>query len=113
MFARAARSAVPRSRYWPARTALITSTIWPAPWASARMSTASLIARPVKPRSSRRTSVMRVRDSVAGSAGSPVNSGSAKWPDITRRAPAAIAARNGTSSRSAMADRERATTASS
>ena len=62
------------------------------------MSSASLIDTPAKPRSSRSVSVITVRDRVAGRVGSPVSAGTATWADIASLAPAAIAARNGTSS---------------
>ena len=44
-------------------------------------------------------SVTTSRASVAGRSRRPVSAGTARWPAITTRAPAAIAARNGTSSR--------------
>ena len=40
----------------------------------------------------------RTATSVAGSVASPVSAGTATWADIASLAPAAIAARNGTSS---------------
>ena len=39
---------------------------------------------------------MTWRESVDGSARLPVSAGTAKWPDMTRRTPASVAARNGT-----------------
>ena len=74
------------------------STAWAAPWASACMSSASLIVNPPKPSPSRSTPPMTVRDRVAGRVGSPVSAGTATWADITSRAPAAMAARNGANS---------------
>ena len=47
----------------------MTSTAWAAPWASARMSSASLIVSPPKPSSSRSVPPITVRDSVAGRSG--------------------------------------------
>jgi len=41
---------------------------------------------------------MTARLTVAGSVGSPVIAGNATWPDITRSAPAAMAARKGANS---------------
>ena len=74
------------------------STAWAAPWASACMSSASLIVIPSKPSSPRSVPSNTARDRVAGRVGSPVSPGTAMCEDMTVRAPAAIAARNGTSS---------------
>ncbi len=61
------------------------------------MSSASLIVTPWKPSSSRSSPVITARDRVAGRVASPVRAGTAMWADMASRAPAAMAARNGTS----------------
>ena len=112
MRARASGSADASSRSTPARTAARTSRTWAGPWASARMSSASEIVTPSKPRSRRSRSVMTARDSVPGRSSRPVTAGSAMCPDIASRAPAANAARNGTNSRASSTSRAASTTAS-
>ena len=62
------------------------------------MSSASVTTSPVNPSSPRSRSVTIRRLTVAGCAAS--SAGTSRWPGITARTPAAIAARNGTSSRS-------------
>ena len=109
----ATRSAVARSRSTPASSEASTSTAWEAPWASACMSSASVIETPSKPSSSRSKSLMTRRDRVDGNARLPVSPGLAKCPDITIRTPASMAWRNGSSSVASSSARARSATASS
>ena len=74
------------------------------------MSSASVIETPVNPSSSRSSPVITSRESVEGSTRLPVSAGTAKWPDITSRTPASVAARNGTSSTASSSSRVRRTT---
>ena len=74
------------------------------------MSSASVIETPVNPSSSRSSPAITWRESVEGSSRLPVRAGTAKWPDITSRTPASVAARNGTSSPRSSSSRVRLTT---
>jgi len=66
---------------------------------TACISSASEMITPVKPSSPRSSPVSAAADSEAGS--SPVSPGTRRWPGITARTPAAIAAANGGRSRRA------------